>query len=154
MDWTAGYRALDSGREKEDLLEVHDEEVDPLKIMADIRAQISRRRGEAGYPSHDSDLLQSLERVNEICEQTGVSLETADTPAMRIPLFGRLWATLRRQAHALVIFYVNRGAARQTEINRELVGIINRLAARSQVQERQLEALREEVARLRSRDER
>ena len=53
-----------------------------------------------------------------------------DSPSTQIPVIGRLWSSIRGAAHNLVLFYVNRSIAHQTNINSYMVSVLNRLTDR------------------------
>ncbi len=152
----------------ENLIEIHDPEIDPAQIMEQIRARIQRRREELGYPrvvfptfgaaaypgepegeEYDADLYYHLRRANQQYHQLGVEMVLAPSPRSRIPLIGPLWDRIRREAHNLVLFYVNKLAQRQLIVNRHLVSTLNRMAVQLQEQQRQIRALQEELRKLR-----
>ena len=151
-----------------DLIEIHDPEIDPVQIMEQIRARIQRRREELGYPrvvfptfgaaaypgepegeDYDVDLYYHLRQANQQYHQLMVEIVLAPSPRSRIPLIGALWDRIRREAHYLVLFYVNRLAQHQLTVNRHLVSTLNRMAVQLQEQQRQIRALQEELRKLR-----
>ncbi len=150
----------------DDLIEIHDPEVDPGRIMAEIRERIRRARQTAGLPAflsfgpvelpaepdgdaYDAQLYYHLRRANELYGRLEVEPVLAPSPLTRVPVLGRVWGRLRREAHNLVVFYLNRLAGQQLAVNRHLVAVLNRMAARLQEQERQIRVLEEEIRRLR-----
>ncbi|MGB9873266.1 MAG: hypothetical protein ACPLYD_16615 [Anaerolineae bacterium] len=152
----------------DDLIEIHDPEIDPAQIMEQIRERIRRRREELGYPrqvfptfgaaaypgepggeEYDVDLYSHLRRANEVYHQLGVERFIAPSPRSSIPILGPLWDRIRREAHNLVLFYVNKLAQRQVTVNRHLVSTLNRMAVQIQEQQRRIKTLEEELRRLR-----
>ncbi len=151
----------------DDLIEIHDPEIDPAQIMAQIRQRIQQRRAEKGYPrkdfptfgaaaypgepegeDYDADLYYHLRRANEMYFQIGVEPLLAPSPLTRLPVIGPLWARIRREAHNLVLFYLGKLAQQQVAVNRHMVSTLNRMAVQLQEQQKQLQALRGEVERL------
>lgn len=72
----------------------------------------------------------------------------ASSPATQVPLLGRLWQTVRGQFHAAILFYVNRAARRQTQLDNHLISTLNELTRTVAAQQAEIEALRAEVRRL------
>lgn len=147
-----------------DWIEIHDPEIDPARIMEQIRERIRRRREELGYPrrnfptfgaaaypgepegeEYDPDLYYYLRQANEHFYHLGVEVELVPSPRSRIPLIGPLWDRIRREAHHLVLFYVNKLAQRQIAVNRHLVSTLNRMVVQIQEQQQRIRALEEEL---------
>lgn len=152
----------------DDLIEIHDPEIDPAQIMADIRERIQRRRAELGYESqqfisfggalfpgrpddipYDPDFYEHLEMANELYAKVETEINLQPSPATRVPILGNLWKTIREQAHGLVIYYVNRAAMHQVNVNREIISVLNRAAIINLEQQRKLLELQAEVEVLR-----
>jgi hypothetical protein len=150
------------------LIEIHDPELDPAQIMADIRARIRRRREELGYDNrafptfglavcpeepedipYDVNLYHHLRLANERYGQLDTSPALVSSPATRLPLIGRLWQAIRGHAHSLVLFYVSRVAGYQMSMNRHLISVLNQLTRLTQEQQRTIIALQAEVEALR-----
>jgi hypothetical protein len=149
----------------EDLIEIHDPEVDPAQIMEQIRERIRRRREELGYPQQefppfgaaaypgepegafDKDLYYHLRKANDLYYQVDVEPALAPSPATQLPILGRLWGQIRQEAHNLVLFYVGKLARQQLAINRHTVSTLNRMAAQLQELREQVEQLRERAGR-------
>lgn len=148
----------------EGLIEIHDPEIDPAKIMEQIRERIQRRREELGYPrrafptfgaaaypgepegeDYDADLYYHLRQANQHYYQLGVEIDLIPSSGSRIPLIGPLWDRIRHEAHRLVLFYVNKLAQRQLTVNRHLVSTLNRMAVQIQEQRQRIRALEEEL---------
>lgn len=163
----------DEGEVADDLIEIQDPEIDPEQIMARIRERIERRREELGYPrrefptfgaaaypgepegeAFDPDLYHHLRRANALYHELDVRDALGPSPATRIPVLGRLWGRVRREAHNLVLFYLGKLAQRQVAVNRHVVSTLNRMAVQMEEQRRRLSALEEEIERLRGGDDR
>jgi hypothetical protein len=128
----------------DDLIEIVDPEIDPQAIMAEIRDRIQKRREELGYVPqqfstfggtkfpgrpddvpYNPDYYDHLEMANELYREIDTEVDLQPSPALRVPVLGTLWATIREQAHQLVLYYVNRASAQQMSVNRELVSVLN-----------------------------
>lgn len=150
------------------LVEIHDPEIDTDAIMGEIRERIARRRAELGYEKrifpafgaaaypgepedvdYDADLYHHLRLVNESYTRLETAPVLVASPATRLPLLGKLWSLIRSSAHDLILFYVNRAVNHQTNTNRHLISVLNRLAAVNAEQQRTIKALQAEVAALR-----
>jgi hypothetical protein len=153
----------------DDLIEIHDPEIDPEAIMAKIRARIQERRMQLGYArpqfstfggstlpdrpediAYDPELFDHLESVNEQYIMVPSESDLQPSPATRLPLLGALWSMIREQAHALVLFYTNRSASHQTGVNQEIISIINGLTALNIEQQRRIERLENELKTVRN----
>jgi hypothetical protein len=149
------------------LIEIHDPEIDPARIMEEIRERIRRRREELGYPQrvfpafgaaaypgepegedYDITLYFHLRRANENYHQIDVAPLIVPSPHSSIPILGPLWDRIRREAHNLVLFYVNKLAQKQVTVNRHLVSTLNRMAVQIQEQQHRIKALEEELRRI------
>lgn len=152
----------------DDLIEIHDPEIDPAEIMKLIRERVQQRREEKAYdqrtfPSFgvaacpeepkdmpfDPDLYYYLRLANEGFAQVETSRVLAPSPATRIPVLGRLWGTIRAEVHNLVLFYVNRSVTHQVTMNRYLVSVLNRMTIQNEQQQREIERLKSELESLR-----
>ena len=151
-----------------DLVEIHDPEVDPAALMAQIRERIQRRREMMGGDQHvyslfdatacpdepedvpsDPQLYHHLRRANELYPLFDAELVLAPSPLTRVPLLGVLWKRLRPSLHTLILLYVNRLGAQQANVNRHLVSAVNQLTVLCQQQQRAILALEAEVQALR-----
>lgn len=147
----------------DDLIEIHDPQIDPAGIMQTIRSRIQQRRAEMGYARHsfptfgsassaypgepedleyDPNLYHHLRAANAMFAQAETKSILADSPATRIPVLGGIWKRVRQEAHNLVLFYLNRSIAHQINVNRNLVAVLNHLTAISQQQQREIAALK------------
>ncbi len=151
----------------DDLIEIHDPEIDPQALMADIRRRIQTRRLEAGYDNrtfpafgaamvcpeppegqpYSPDLYHHLRQVNSLYSEVETTSILAPSPATRVPILGRFWKLIREQAHGLVLFYVNRNISHQVKINRHLVSVLNQLTEENQELQRRIIALESEAKR-------
>ena len=146
------------------LIEIHDPEIDPPAIMAEIRRRIVQRRSELGYAhrafpnygaavyqgepadiAYDKDLHYFLRLANATFADAETEPVLADSPATRVPVLGRLWRMIRGGAHNLVLFYVNRAVTHQTSVNGHLVSALNRLTAVVEDQQRTINRLQAEL---------
>ena len=153
----------------DDLIEIHDPEIDPAEIMAQIRERIQQRRVELGYEPqrfmsfggaqypgrpddvpYDPDFYDHLEMANELYLQVDTEIDLQSSPATRVPILGRLWGSIRVQAHSLVIYYVNRAVRHQANVNREIIGVLNKLASINLEQQRAMMKMQDEIDVLRA----
>jgi hypothetical protein len=151
---------------------MEDREINVAEIMEEIRRNVRRRRSEAqredvAFPTFDAELSPAIEPTKEMervlhhhlsqaslhYNKIGVASQLMPRP---VPLVGRLWTAFRREAHNLVIFYVNTLAARQITFNDHALRALNALAqmvmggSRAEVArlEAELQALQERVDQL------
>jgi hypothetical protein len=154
--------ARDLGGEQEigPELEIEAGNIDAEAIMQEIRARLRARRAEAKAQGLDfeayADGLYPLppdaplsREVYEAVRRLGVgydkvSVELALTQT-RLPVIGGLVQRLRAALHGLVLFYVNRLAARQIQVNEQ---VARALAALVQDMETEILDLRARVAEL------
>jgi hypothetical protein len=159
----------------EEIIEIRDPEINVAEIMEEIRRNIRRRQSEArdrkvAFPTFDATVTPDAEPTEEMegvlhhhlsqanlhYDKIGVALQFMPRP---VPLIGRLWTAFRREAHNLVIFYVNTLAARQITFNDHVLRALNTLAqmvmgkSRAEVArlEAELRTLQERVAQLEQR---
>lgn len=155
-----------------DIIEIADPAIDPQQIMAEIQARIERRRAELGYDqrtfptfgaaaypgepadiAYDKELHYYLRLANEIFAAADTDPLLAASPYTRTPVIGPLWQRIRAGAHNLVLFYVNRSIAHQTNVNSDIISVLNRLTVLAEDQQRTILRLQAEVERLRERQE-
>jgi hypothetical protein len=126
----------------EDILSIHDHNIDVEKVMAEIRMAIERRRAEAEARGLNFEqlatgryqiptgnrfpgkLYESLYQASLLRDKSLVSPFITPVP---VPLVGRLVQRIRGALHQLVIFYVNMSAERQIAFNIETSRALNRL---------------------------
>jgi hypothetical protein len=131
-----------------DSFRIEGDDIDSEAIMQQIRARLRARRAEAKargldfeayadglYPLPPGAVLsrdfhEAVRHVSLGYDKVGVDLVLTET---RIPLVGRFAHKLRAALHGLVLFYVNRSAARQIRFNeqtaRALVALLRDLEA-------------------------
>jgi hypothetical protein len=154
----------------DDLIEIDDPEIDVDDIMQEIRERIRRRREAMGYPrksfpafgaaaypgepeteDFDENLYYHLRKANDTYMTLVVEPVLSSSPATRIPILGRIWRQIRKEAHNLVLFYLGKLAGKQVLVNRHMVSTLNRMAAELQNQQAQVRELRREVKQLQER---
>lgn len=133
-------------------------EIDVEEVMRQIRAHIARRQGQTldamSPPPRNSrlrnELYDELYQANATFDKTYVSPYLTSS---HLPLVGELWQRVRRAAHNLVIFYVNRLAAAQVAFNHHVVRVLNELVRTLDEDDTaaRLARLEQEVAELRAR---
>lgn len=153
----------------DDLITINDPAIDSAAIMAEVRSRIQQRRAELGYEPqqfasfggaqfpgrpddlpYDPDYYDHLEMANELYLQVETEPNLQVSPATRTPGVGKVWAGVREQAHQLVLYYVNRSVSHQTSVNREIIGVLNKLTEINVQQQREIARLQQEVAALRA----
>ena len=155
-------KADPTGLPGDDLLEIHDPELEPAELMAEIRRRIQNRRKELGYddrtfPSfgdavalpeppqdltYSAELYHHLRQANTLYDEVETEPVLAYSASLRLPGLGRLWL-IRRQAHSLVLFYVNRNLSHQVMVNRHMVSILNKLVEENSELKRRIKQLEE-----------
>jgi hypothetical protein len=148
----------------EKLIEIRDPEIDTQAVLEQVRQRIKKRRAQHGFepqsfPSFggsgmperleesdlDPNLFHYLELVNKSYFDFATEPDLQLSPATRGRILGRIWSLIRRQAHQLVLFYVNRNIEHQVAVNRQLVSIVNLLARTLQEQQREISDLRQRL---------
>lgn len=150
----------------DDFIALQDEQVSPAALMAEIRQRLARRYpdGDAGavsFPAYEIadtppefptdipyafSLYYHLQRVYELYPNADTAPLLAPSPATRLPILGRLWAQVRREAHNLILFYVNRHLAHETAVNRHLVAALGEMTRQLEAQQRRIADLDAQVA--------
>ncbi len=148
-------------------LEIHDSEISSAELAAEVERRVLKRRAEQGviqpvfptfgfisdYPEppvgqpYNPNLYYHLRRANEMPPPNMEPLLAA-SPATRVPVLGGLWQRVRGQVHALVLFYVNRLASHDAQLNNHLISALNELTRLTQAQEAEITALRTEIQAL------
>jgi hypothetical protein len=123
-------------------LEITASDLDTEAIMQEIRARIRARRAEARargldfeayadglYPLppdavFSRDLYEAVRYVGLGYDKVGVEMALTET---RLPLIGGLGHRLRAALHEVVLFYVNRLAARQVRVNEQMARTLTTL---------------------------
>ncbi len=151
-------------------LELDDPQLSAPELMAEIDRRVAQREAEHGrfqphFPTfgHVSpmpdptdaqfapNLYHHLHTLNHL-DAPPTLPELAASPATRIPILGRLWGLLRGHLHNLVLFYVNRNAAYNTQVNSHLINTLNELTRLTQEQQQEIDLLRAKIAALRGDD--
>lgn len=145
---------------------LHDDEVTAVSLMAEIETRLAARQEQSGdaprrFPTfgyaapqpeppggvHDfTTLHHHLRQLNQMPAPDTAPL-LVESPALRVPVLGRLWRQIRGQAHQLVLFYVNRLAARETAVTNHTISALNELTRLTQRQQAEIDALRAEIER-------
>lgn len=147
-----------------DLIEIRDPEIDAKVILKLVDERLQDRRAKHGYENRqfpafsgaglspvvdgidlDPNLYHYLDLVNESYFDFETDPDLRMSPATRSPFLGGVWSLIRRQAHQLVLYYVNRSIQHQISVNRQLVSIVNLLTSSMEKQQREIEALRREL---------
>ncbi len=154
------------------LIEIHDPEIDQEAIMAEIRRRIQERRQELGYETkqfaayggshfpgrpddvpYDPEFYDHLELANNLYLQAPTEVDLQSSPATRIPILGSMWSMIREQVHGLVLYYVNRSVNHQTGVNREVISVMNKITAINLEQQRRIISMQAEIDKLRAESE-
>ncbi len=152
----------------DDFVQLADSELSAGALMARIRAQLAERKtaqgaglrplpqfGVAGMPDepagagHDPTLYHHLRLANERFNEMPSEAVLASSPATRVPVIGRWWAMIRRHAHDLVLYYVNRGMQHQLGVNRNIISVLNLLVRQNEAQRAEIDALRRQLSQAR-----
>jgi hypothetical protein len=153
----------------DDLVEIRDPEIETAQIMEQIQERVRNRRAELGHvwqnfpvfgaaamPGEPEDipvnanLYHYLKLVNKSYNQFETGTDVQLSPATRVPILGRIWSLVRRQAHELVLFYVNRNIEHQVTVNQQIVSALNLLTASLEEQRRLTLEMQKEIEALRS----
>jgi len=156
---------------EDDIIEIRDPEIDAQEIMRRIRERVRQRaaqkKAEPWLPDFGSEVAEvdsptgaftpkmyyTLQQAREQANRIWVDLLLAETTTQRIPFLGGLWRRIRREAHNLVLFYVNILAANQAAFNNHVVRILSELVGKQEQlldDEDTLKRLREEIQALRA----
>ncbi|MCA9874950.1 MAG: hypothetical protein KC441_14875 [Anaerolineales bacterium] len=147
-------------------IEIHDEEVTASALQEAIETRLQARPSQwssehltfptFGYAAplpepppgvHQfTTLHHHLRQLNQMPPPDTTPL-LVESPALRVPILGRLWRQIRGQAHQLVLFYVNRLAARETAVTNHTVSALNELTRLAQQQQAEIDQLRAELRR-------
>ncbi len=145
-----------------------DEETTAAALKTAVEKKLVERRAALGRPSPvnfpafgylssmpeppQSDpvsqtLYHHLRHLNEMDAPETASV-LLPSPATKVPILGRLWATIREQAHQLVLFYVNRALAHETAVNTHTLNTLNELTRLTQSQQEEISRLQKKLAQL------
>jgi len=156
----------------DDLLEIRDPALNSEEVMGKIRQRIEQRRNDLGYETRkfprfkvgsysavpddltiSPELHHHLETANRIYNTPETQPLLLPSPSTKVPIVGSLWKRIRRSAHELVLFYVNRYVTHQISVNHHLVSVINQLVTQSQEQQNQIDTLQQKLDKLQVRFE-
>jgi hypothetical protein len=152
----------------DDFASLRDEQVSPAALIAEIRQRLEQRypdgdTGEVSFPAYEladappefpADIAYSfslyyhLQRAHELYSNADTAPILAPSPATRLPILGRIWAQARREAHNLILFYVNRHLAHETAVNRHLIAAIGEMTRQLEAQQRRIAQLEAQVSEL------
>ena len=154
-------------QEKRTWVEIYDPEMRDEQLAAQIAERVQRRQVVSGQvqlhlptygfvsdmpepglsPAYPPNLYHNLKQVNRIKppETTAVLISS---PATRLPILGFLWRLIRREAHNLILFYVNRAVSHNVRVNNHMVSILNELTRLTEAQQSEIKHLRAELAAL------
>lgn len=156
---------------EDDIIEIRDPEIDVQEIMRRIRERVRQRaaqkKAEPWLPTFGSEIADvdssagaftprmyyTLQQAREQANRVWVDLLLTETALQRIPFLGGLWRRIRREAHDLVLFYVNILASNQAAFNNHVVRILSELVGKQEhlLDDRDsLKQLREEIQALRA----
>ena len=96
--------------------------------------------GDEAAPLRYARLRDTLRQLQEL-PPPPTNAALASSPATRLPLLGRFWQLVRSQAHQLVLFYVNRHLAHQTQANHLLSNALHELSALLLAQQQEIDRL-------------
>jgi hypothetical protein len=112
-------------------------------------ANVSAANTGAGRPQSE-DLVRRLGAVQAAMRDDALALQLEVTPE-ETPVIGRLLGSARAALHSLVVFYTNRLASRQAEVNHTYGDTLRWLLQARAADQESLELLAAEVAKLRAR---
>jgi hypothetical protein len=139
----------DMGSEYDFQIEGND--IDVVGVVQRIQARIRDRREKAeaqglDYDSYTGglyplppnatlgrDVYYALRRVQMACDKVNVDMMLTET---RLPMIGGLVHRVRRVFHELVLFYVERLAARQTRFNQQTSSALTAIVREMEVEAR------------------
>ena len=148
-------------------IEIRDPEISSADLVREAAKRAQQRRDEQGAveidfpafgaaapPRDMTTARDDLTRLHYFLRQLDqvpppeTQPELAASPATRVPVLGRLWRLIRREAHNLILFYVNRSVAHNAAADRQVANALNEMAALIQAQQSEIERLGEELAQL------
>ena len=150
-------------QQKRPWIEIDDPQISSADLVQRVEERLKKRQEDRGpvdrhFPSFDPSAVSEVDsheehmamlryylRQLEQREPPDTTPTLAPSPATRLPVVGRLWQLLRREAHQLVLFYVNRNLAHQTRLNNEIAGALRELAALLKAQDEEIRRLRAEL---------
>ena len=149
----------------DEIIEIHDPEIDVKAIVAQIRANLAEHnanykpvyfpsfgaqanRPDADEPALSPELYYDLGQLNVNYDQITVSSTLEAQPASPA---GRLIGRVKLEFHNLAVYYVNLLASKQVSFNDHATRSLNEMVKELERQRAETEALRQEVTALRRR---
>lgn len=148
-------------------ISLEDPQLSSEALAARVEMQLTRRRRELGrvtqrFPDFQTKPSEIDEDANgEALREALRQLQTLPPPptqatlapslVTRLPLLGRLWRLIRAQSHELVLFYVNRQLAHQTQTNHLVFRALQAMHTQMAQQAAQMTALESRLATLETR---
>lgn len=144
-------------------LKITDDEWTGERLATEVERRVEARSAELGalnptFPTMRGDGLQIPPATEQIAPQlyqqlkalnerppVSTALDLAESPATGIPVIGRLWRTVRRGLHELVLFYVNRVVREQAQRESHLLNIVQELTTLAVQQEQEIAQLKKQV---------
>lgn len=156
-----------SHEQRETWISLEDPQLSSEALAARVEAQLTRRRQKLGpvtlrFPNFQAQpleideagrgkALQEALRQLQTLPPPPTQATLAPSPATRLPLLGRLWRLIRAQTHELVLFYVNRQLAHQTQTNHLVLRALQTMRTQLAQQEAHRAALESRLATLEAR---
>ena len=148
-------------QENESWLKIDDPQMTSTALEAEVAGRVAQRRVVLGeirpkFPIFgilspppqvtldNQALAHHLRQLNELAPVPTAPLLVA-SPATRVPLLGSLWQLVRKQFHELILFYVNRAASHETQVDNYLINTLNELTRIIQSQQEEIERLQDEI---------
>ena len=139
----------------DDLIVIHDDQIDVQDIMRQIRANIARRKGEPVEADPAAigrelweDTIGQAARFQPGLDQIPLTRHDCDIVPhhyvidWRIPILGPLHSIVRRVINAEVRRYLEASLSRQTRFNENALRALRRLAQENAVLRHEIEELR------------
>jgi hypothetical protein len=142
---------------------IEDTAVSAAELEAQIEGRVQMRRQQLGvvapdfpdfgfvvempappYPGAEPRLYYHLRQLNDL-ETAVTTPNLAPSPTARLPLLGSLWGLIRQQVHELILYYVNRSAARQARLESHLISLLNEQTRLLMAQQTEIEMLRQRL---------
>ncbi len=101
--------------------------------------------GRSNNVADASAIDRHLQQVTLASQTLPTGPDLRDSPSQSIPILGPLLARMRRQAHELTLFYVNRAASHQISVNHELQGAVAELRKVVDTQEARIAELERQL---------
>jgi hypothetical protein len=151
-------------QENDNWLKINDSELSPIELQTEVKRRLQQRRqalGEIHQQFSDFGVLSAEPEITlnnaalayhihmaNTMEPPPANLVLAPSPATRTPLLGKLWQSVRKQFHELVLFYVNRVVSHETRLDNHIISSLNELIRIVQEQQSEIERLHEQIRAL------